>query len=97
MLWILPTIVQFYMNLVNQYLLAEHFRADLINDTDVDKTSEHPHYRRFTRRYQRKRSIVKNYWIGAACIVLLFPLLHVALPLILLTTCVSFTILDETE
>ena len=97
MLWILPTFVQFYMNLVNQYLLAEHFCVDFINDTNVDKTSEHPHYHRFTRRYQRKSSIFKNYWIGEACIVLLFPLLHVALPLVLLTKCISSTILDETE
>ncbi len=88
MLW---QLIRFYMHLFNQYLLAEHFHEELVID------EKHPHYRRFSKRYQKKRDMVKNCWIGAGLIALVFPLLHVAFTLTLLTTFVSFSILDETE
>jgi hypothetical protein len=91
MLWIINSIIQFYGNLLSQYLLAEYYREELILDEN------HPHYRRFSKDYQKKRGIVKNFWIGASLIALIFPVLHVALSLMLITTFVSFSILDETE
>ncbi|MGB0713624.1 MAG: hypothetical protein ACPGUC_08705, partial [Gammaproteobacteria bacterium] len=33
----------------------------------------HPHLRRFTTTYRRKRALAKNIWIGAGCIMLFNP------------------------
>ncbi|WP_250460767.1 hypothetical protein [Microbulbifer litoralis] len=54
------------------------------------------HTRRYTRDYRLKKSWVKNLWIGASLLMLCFPLLPVVLALGLLTSFLSFAILDET-
>lgn len=56
----------------------------------------HSHGRRFTRRYRKKREIVKSVWIGSGLVMLAFPALPLIAALSLLTTFVSFLILDET-
>lgn len=84
-------LIQFHLHLMTYYLISGHYREELI----VDDT--HPHYRRFTVQYKKKRSMVKNFWIGAGLITLAFPLLHIAFILALLTTLISFCLLDETS
>ncbi|MCW8127245.1 hypothetical protein [Microbulbifer halophilus] len=54
------------------------------------------HTRRYTREYRFKKNWVRNLWIGAALLMLCFPLLPVVLTLGLLTSFLSFAILDET-
>ena len=88
MLWALIT---FYCSLVEHYLISGHYRAELIID------DQHPHYRRFSKRYKRKQGVVKNIWIGAGLITLVFPFPHVAVALSLITTFLSFCLLDETK
>jgi len=58
---------------------------------------DHPHRRRFTAGYRRKRGIVKNVWIvsGAVMAIQASPAIIVALTLG--TTFLSFVILDETS
>lgn len=87
MLW---HIIQFHLSLIAHYFIGGHYREELIVD------DSHPHYRRFSARYKRKQSMVKNFWIGAGLITLIFPLLHVAFILTLSTTFISFCLLDET-
>lgn len=87
MLW---RFIQFNLHLLGHYFIGGHYRAELIID------ESHPHYRRFSARYKRKQSLVKNFWIGAGLITLAFPLLHVAFVLVLSTTLLSFCLLDET-
>jgi 1,4-dihydroxy-2-naphthoate octaprenyltransferase len=54
------------------------------------------HTRRYTRAYRLKRGWVKNLWIGACLLMLCFPLVPFVLILALLTSFLSFAILDET-
>jgi hypothetical protein len=56
---------------------------------DVERRS-HP-------RYRAKRRIVRDLWIGASTVMLLIPVPAVICALALLTTFVSFMILDETQ
>ncbi len=58
--------------------------------------ADHAHYRRFTAKYRRKRSIVKSLWISAGLMSLMFPFLQFVCAMGLFTTCLSFAILDET-
>ena len=59
--------------------------------------------RRSSARYRRLLGITRNLWIGAACLMVVlinvFPSSGIQLSLVLslLTTCVSYVILDETE
>lgn len=56
--------------------------------------ARHPSWRRYTRRYQRKRDIVKNVWIVSGVLMITLP---AAVPVLALgTTLVAFMILDET-
>ncbi|SDZ81749.1 hypothetical protein SAMN05216562_0531 [Microbulbifer marinus] len=57
---------------------------------------EDSHTRRYSRRYRLKRSWVKNLWIGTCLLMLCFPLLPFVLAIGLLTSFLSFAILDET-
>ncbi len=57
----------------------------------------HSHGRRYTRAYQKKREIVKSVWIGSGLLMLVFPVLPLVAALSLLTTFLSFVILDETS
>ncbi|MCK7596827.1 hypothetical protein M0G74_06025 [Microbulbifer sp. CAU 1566] len=54
------------------------------------------HLRRYSRRYRIKRGWVKNLWIGASLLMICFPLLPFIVGLGLLTSFLSFAILDET-
>ncbi len=46
-------------------------------------------------RHQRKRSVVKNFWIVAGLLMMLQPVLHVVLVVGMFTTFLSFMYLDE--
>ncbi|WP_323844387.1 hypothetical protein [Microbulbifer magnicolonia] len=54
------------------------------------------HTRRYSQRYRLKRSWVKNLWIATSLLMLCFPLLPFVLAIGLLTSFLSFAILDET-
>lgn len=56
----------------------------------------HPHRRRFTNRYRRKRDLVKNLWIGSGLLMVLCNNVALILVLALATTFLSFCVLDET-
>lgn len=57
----------------------------------------HPHRRRFTRGYRRKRGIVKNLWIASGLVMAIQASPAIILALALGTTFLSFVILDETN
>jgi hypothetical protein len=63
---------------------------------DQSPDAQHPHRRRFTRRYRRKRGIVKNIWIFSGALMLLQSTPAVIIVIGLGTTFLSFVILDET-
>lgn len=56
----------------------------------------HPHRRRFTSGYRRKRAIVKGVWIGSGLLMLAHTSPALVVALLLGTTFLSFMILDET-
>ena len=56
----------------------------------------HPHWRRFTPKYRKKKAIVKDVWIGSGLVIIVSPL-GLQLILLLVTTLVAFMILDETS
>ncbi len=62
-----------------------------------EAAANHAHYRRFTPRYRRKRNLVKTLWLAASIITLLNPVVQLALGIALFMTCISFSILDETQ
>jgi hypothetical protein len=64
--------------------------------TDQSPDEDHPHRRRFTRRYRRKQRIVKNIWIGSGLLMLVNATPEAIIALGLGTTFLSFVILDET-
>lgn len=74
--------------------LQHYVMPQWLRDSAPDQA--HPHRRRFTSVYRRKRSIVKNVWIisGAVMIIEASPALIAGL--LLGTTFLSFMILDET-
>lgn len=57
---------------------------------------DHPHWRRFTAKYRRKRSIVKNVWIASGLVMALEASPAIIVAMALGTTFLSFVILDET-
>lgn len=57
---------------------------------------DHPHRRRFTAVYRRKRGIVKNIWIASGLVMAIQASPAIILALTLGTTFLSFVILDET-
>lgn len=59
--------------------------------------SRHPHRRRFTRKYQSRKALVKTVWVCAGLLMLLNPALPVILIIALPTTFLSFMLLDETH
>lgn len=67
---------------------------DWIDDRSPDDS--HPHRRRFTAAYRRKRGMVKSLWIGSGLIMACLASLTVIAALLLGTTFLSFVILDET-
>lgn len=75
-------------------LLRRYLVPDATNDRVPD--SRHPHRRRYTASYRRKRGICKNIWIGSGLLMLLTATPEVIIALGLGTTFLSFMILDET-
>ena len=73
----------------------EWFMPDWAMKTCPDPT--HSHARRLTTSYKKKQAIVKNLWIGSGLLMLLIGLLPYLVAATLLTTFISFVILDETE
>ena len=62
--------------------------------SEEDK-ARHPSLRRYTRKYLKKRKLVKDIWITSGVIMLCIPIN--ALPVLALgTTFLAFMILDET-
>ncbi|MGY8871802.1 MAG: hypothetical protein ACKVJE_15295 [Pseudomonadales bacterium] len=59
--------------------------------------SQHFYRRQFTKSYQRKRLIVRRLWVCSAFLVLLFPTMAFASIVVLLSTFLSFCLLDETN
>ena len=64
--------------------------------SDRSPEQGHPHRRRFTDLYRRKRGIVKNLWLGSGLLMLLVATPALVLAMALGTTFLSFVILDET-
>ncbi len=83
---------RFYWELINSFIAP--YRPDLL--TLNESAENHPHYRRFTKRYMRKRGLVKSLWIVAGVIFLINPVIQLIAVVALFTTCLSFAILDET-
>lgn len=63
---------------------------------DRSPDSNHPHKRRFTPVYRRKKGIVKNLWIASGLVMIVLATPAMALAIAMGTTFLSFVILDET-
>lgn len=63
---------------------------------DQSPDCDHPHKRRFTPGYRRKKGIVRNVWIASGLVMILQASPALILALALGTTFLSFMILDET-
>jgi len=74
--------------------LQRHVLPQWTQDESPDR--EHPHKRRFTPAYLRKKGIVKNLWIGSGLLMILLATPALMLALTMGTTFLSFVILDET-
>ena len=57
----------------------------------------HPHRRRYTKNYKRKRCIVRNCWIVGGALAAINATLSVVLAIGLATTFLSFMLLDESQ
>jgi hypothetical protein len=78
-----------FTDLVDKHLLPEWVR-------NRSPDAGHPHRRRFTVRYRRKKGIVKNVWIASGLLMALQSIPAVVIAIALGTTFLSFAILDET-
>ena len=63
---------------------------------DRSPNLDHPHRRRFTGLYRRKKGIVRNLWIGSGLLMIVVATPALILAMALATTFLSFAILDET-
>lgn len=75
--------------------LRRHLLPIQADDNLPDHT--HPHRRRYTAAYRRKLSICKNIWIVSGLIMIAQATPAGILGLGLVTTILSFAILDETQ
>lgn len=85
----LLALIRFYCTLLVRAFLPRESEICIPDPSD-------DHSRRYTRSYRLKKGWVKNIWIGSSLVMLCFPLLPVVLALGLLTSFLSFAILDET-
>jgi len=92
---VLSIFLHFHLTLWRHYLLSQLYREEFI--TNSEHCITHHHYRRFSKRYKKKQSIVKSFWIIAGLITIVFPILPLAIVLFILTTFLSFSFLDETK
>ncbi|MCP5312247.1 MAG: hypothetical protein H6955_01735 [Chromatiaceae bacterium] len=74
--------------------ISRVFLPSWTEDRSPDR--EHPHRRRFTDGYRRKRGIVKNVWIASGVVMAVQGSLAIVMAIALGTTFLSFVILDET-
>ena len=74
--------------------VRKQLMPDWANDGVPDR--HHPHWRRYTASYRRKRSICKSIWICSGLVMCLQATPEVIIGLGLGTTFLSFMILDET-
>lgn len=81
----------FYWNLWNSRIVSQYYRQEFVYPSD------HHYYRRYTSRYKKKIAIVKNIWMTAGVTLAVFPYLPLFITLVMLTTFISFSVLDETE
>jgi hypothetical protein len=86
MIWAL---IRFYCTLLVRSFFPQE--NEIVKPDPADS-----HLRRYTRSYKLKRGWVKNLWIGTSLLMLCFPLLPFVLALGLLSSFLSFAILDET-
>ncbi|SFG94821.1 hypothetical protein [Neptunomonas qingdaonensis] len=63
---------------------------------DQQPDSQHFYRRQFTKKYQRKCTIVRRLWVCSGLLILLFPTIPFAAAISLLSTFLSFCLLDET-
>ena len=70
------------------------FLPSWIRDQSPDR--DHPHKRRFTPVYRRKKGIVRNIWIVSGLTMIILATPAMALAITMGTTFLSFVILDET-
>lgn len=79
--------------------LADKIRSFILPHWTGDRSpdGDHPHRRRFTSRYRRKRGIVKNVWIASGLVMAVQASPAIIMALALGTTFLSFVILDETS
>jgi len=75
--------------------LFEWFTPDWAIKTCPDP--RHSHGRRLTQTYKKKQNLVKNLWIGSGLLMLIIGMLPFLVAAALITTFLSFVILDETE
>ena len=59
--------------------------------------SQHFYRRQFTAGYRRKKQWVRLIWLCGAGLVLIFPTVAFAVVVALLSTCLSFCLLDENQ
>ena len=91
----LSTFLHFHFGLWRHYFLPQLFRREFISEDE--RHPLHCHYRRYGKRYQKKRKIVLKIWTLIGVVVIIFPALPLVLSLLLATTFLAFSILDETE
>lgn len=80
--------------------MASKFRIDRLLMQDYleqrCRDGTHPHSRRLTTAYRRKRGVVKNVWIISGLVIAFQGSLVIVSVIMLGTTFLSFVILDET-
>lgn len=79
--------------------LKDRIRRIVLPQWTEDRSPDrhHPHRRRFTKGYRRKRGIVKNVWIASGLVMAIQASPAIIVALALGTTFLSFVILDETR
>ena len=85
------TLIRLYLECWQNTLLSHYHSCEFIVD------HHHPHYRRYTRHYSRKRSALKQCWFVAGVFVVFFPFAAVFAVALLIGIFASFCVLDETE
>lgn len=79
-------LIRFYLQLLLPQWMQNH-----------EPDTRHFHRRRLTPLYRRKRRKVAALWAAAGVVMLLIPVPSFIISTSLLTTFISFSLLDETE
>ncbi len=89
MISLLCEIFKFYRSLLWYQLIPDNLR-------NVTPDEQHCHRRRFTRRYLKKKRLVKSLWLVALAIGVVLQSPPLIFVIALFMTFLSFLILDET-